>query len=61
MTWFFFALATPFLFSTSNFVDKFLVSKKLPNPLLLTVIASLVTGLVGLAIGLLALTLFFQT
>lgn len=52
MTWFFFALLTPILFSAANFVDKFLITKKVPNPMVLTILGTWFAGIFGLVIGL---------
>lgn len=51
MSWFWYALATPFFYSFSNFIDKFLVEKRVKNPMVLTVAGGLLTCLLGIIIG----------
>lgn len=46
MTWLPFALVAPLLFGSTNFIDKFLVQKRIKNPVSLTMIGG-VTGLVA--------------
>lgn len=52
MPWYIFAAATPAFYSFSNFIDKFLIEKKIKNPVLMTAISGLVSGLIGILIGL---------
>jgi len=52
MPWYFFAAAPMFLYGVSNFVDKFLIEKKIKEPLAMTTLSGLVTGLLGITIGL---------
>ncbi len=50
MSWIVFAIVTQVLFAVSNFIDKFLIDKKIRDPLLVTVLAGLVSFLLGLLI-----------
>lgn len=52
MPWYFFAAAPIFLYGVSNFVDKFLIERKIKEPLALVTLSGLVTGLLGITIGL---------
>lgn len=52
MPWYFFAAAPMFLYGVSNFVDKFLIKKKIKEPLAMVTLSGLVTGLLGITIGL---------
>ncbi len=47
MSWIFFAVLAPLLYSVSNFFDKFLIEKKVRNPMILAVMGGLITCLVG--------------
>lgn len=51
MSWIFFAVAAPALFAATNFVDKFLVEKKVKDPLFITILS----GLASLALGIVIL------
>lgn len=53
MTWLIFAIAAPFLYGISNFLDKFLIEKKIKDPLFLTIIGGTAMFLTGLLILLL--------
>lgn len=50
MPWLVFALAAPFLYSTSNLADKHLVSSRIKNPASLTVLGGFVAGIAGIII-----------
>lgn len=50
--WFYYALATPAIYSITNFIDKFLVDKKVKKPIVLTVANGFVVCLLGIIIGL---------
>jgi uncharacterized membrane protein len=50
MSWIIFAIAAPALFSVTNFIDKFLLEKKIKDPLLVTILAGLASLLVGIFI-----------
>jgi uncharacterized membrane protein len=50
MTWIFFAIAAPALYSASSFVDKFLIEKRVKNPILLTVLGGIITFLATAAV-----------
>lgn len=52
MPWYLFALAVPVLYSGSNFIDKFLLEKKIKDPMAITAIAGLASGILGVIIGL---------
>jgi len=52
MPWYLFAAATPTLYSFTNFIDKFLIEKKVKDPLAITALFAIVSGLLGLLIGL---------
>lgn len=52
MLWYLFALVTPALYSFSNFVDKYLIEKKIKEPMAITAVASLISGLFGVLISL---------
>lgn len=51
MPWYLFALATPAFYSFSNFVDKYLIEKKIKEPMAITAIASIISGVIGVVIG----------
>ena len=53
MPWYIFAAATPTLYSFTNFVDKFLIEKKIKDPIAITALSSVVSGLIGILIGIL--------
>jgi len=50
MTWFIFALMAPAFFSASNFVDRFLVEKRIKNPAILTILDAFFILAVGLLV-----------
>lgn len=52
MSWLFFAIAAPFLYGITNFFDKYLIEKRVRNPMLLTFIGGLVAAIIGLIIWL---------
>lgn len=49
--WFYYALATPAIYSVTNFIDKFLVDKKVKTPMVLTVANGFVVAILGVIIG----------
>lgn len=51
--WFYYALATPAIYSVTNFIDKFLVDKKVKTPMVLTVANGFIVACLGIVIGLL--------
>jgi len=51
MPWYIFAAATPTLYSVSNFVDKFLIEKKIKDPMAITALACIASGVLGVVIG----------
>lgn len=53
MSWFYYALATPALYSVTNFIDKFIVDKKVEHPLVITVVSGLIVGMLGILMGVL--------
>jgi bacterial/archaeal transporter family protein len=50
MSWIVFAIAAQALFAVSNFIDKFLIDKRIKDPLLVTILAGLASLLLGLLI-----------
>jgi drug/metabolite transporter (DMT)-like permease len=48
MPWYFFAALTPTLYSISNFIDKFLLDKKIKEPVAITALSSLISGILGI-------------
>jgi transporter family protein len=50
MSWIVFAIITQVLLAVSNFIDKFLIDKRIRDPLLVTILAGLVSFLLGLLI-----------
>ncbi|MBI3589215.1 MAG: EamA family transporter [Candidatus Liptonbacteria bacterium] len=50
MSWIFFAIAAPALYAASNFVDKFLIEKRVRDPMILAVLGGFSTCLTGLGI-----------
>ncbi|MBI4009488.1 EamA family transporter [Candidatus Roizmanbacteria bacterium] len=50
MSWFFYALATPALYSVTNFIDKFLIEKKIKEPILLTIFGGFTVFVLGICI-----------
>ncbi|KKQ98079.1 MAG: Conserved hypothetical membrane protein, DUF6 family [Candidatus Woesebacteria bacterium GW2011_GWA1_39_12] len=51
MPWYLFAAATPTLYSVSNFVDKFLIEKRIKDPMAITALACTASGILGIVIG----------
>lgn len=51
MSWFIFALIPPFFFSVSVFIDKYLIEKRIKNPIALSALMGLTSGIVGIVIG----------
>lgn len=47
MPWYFFASIPPLLYSVSNYVDKFLLDKKIKEPVAITSLSGMVSGLLG--------------
>ncbi|MFA6588349.1 MAG: EamA family transporter [Patescibacteria group bacterium] len=52
MSWLFFAILAPLLYGITNFFDKYLIEKRVRNPMLLTFIGGLVAAILGLVIWL---------
>lgn len=50
MPWIFFALAAPALFSVTNFFDKFIIEKKVRDPLIITILTGFATLILGIGI-----------
>lgn len=50
MPWFIFALITPFLYSFNNYFDKFVVEKKIKDPINLSVFSAIIPTFIGLLI-----------
>jgi uncharacterized membrane protein len=50
MSWFWFALATPFLYCIAVYIDKFVLSQKHSDPLIVTLLSGSVMGALALAI-----------
>ncbi len=50
MPWIIFALLTPAMFGISNFIDKFLVEKRIKNPLLITLFMGVISFFLGIFI-----------
>ncbi len=51
MPWYLFALAAPTLYSVSTFVDKFLLEKRIRDPLAITALSGILSGILGIIIG----------
>lgn len=51
MPWYFYAAAAPTLYSITNFVDKFLIEKKIKDPMAITALSGLVSGVLGILFG----------
>lgn len=51
MPWYVFAAITPVFYSVGIFIGKFLVDKKIRNPLTITALSGLLSGVIGIAIG----------
>lgn len=54
MPWYFFAAVPPVLFSVTNFIDKFLIEKKIKDPIAITVLSGFVSGVLGILFGILS-------
>lgn len=52
MPWYLFAALTPSLYSLTNFVDKFLLEKKLKDSITITALSCMASGILGIVIGL---------
>lgn len=52
MPWYLFALATPAFYTFSNFIDKYLLEKKFREPVTITAVTCIISGLIGLLAGL---------
>ncbi len=50
MSWIFFAIAAPLLYAASNFFDKFLIEKRVRDPMILAIFGGFLTCLIGLGI-----------
>lgn len=50
MPWFIYALITPFLYSFSNYFDKYIVVKKIKNPINLAMFGGIISGVIGIII-----------
>ena len=51
MPWYLFAAATPTLYSFTNFIDKFLIEKKIKDPIAITALACIASGFIGILVG----------
>lgn len=47
MPWYFFAFLTPTLFGISNFIDKYVVEKKVRDPWVIVAVTSILAGVLG--------------
>lgn len=50
MSWIFFALAAPFLFAVSNFIDRFLIEKRIKDPFFISMLGGFFSLFVGILI-----------
>lgn len=50
MPWYGYAFLTPLFYSFSNYLDKFLLEKKIRNPFAMTVVSGVASGCIGLII-----------
>lgn len=50
MPWFIYALITPAVYSVSNFIDKYIIERKIKEPVILTIYSGLITFFIGLII-----------
>lgn len=50
MPWYVYAAVTPLFYSISNYIDKFLLEKKIKNPFSMTVLSGMVSGLIGVIV-----------
>jgi uncharacterized membrane protein len=60
MNWFFYALATPALYSVTNFIDKFLIEKKIKEPILIISLSGFISFVLGIIIFLVRGFRFFE-
>ena len=51
MPWYLFALVTPTLYSVSTYIDKFLLEKRIREPLAVTALSGILSGLLGVCIA----------
>jgi drug/metabolite transporter (DMT)-like permease len=51
MPWYLFALVAPTLYSVSTYVDKFMLEKRIRDPLAVTALSGLLSGILGIIIG----------
>ncbi len=47
MPWYFFAAATPTLYGITNYIDKFLIDKKIKDPVAIAAFVSVISGIFG--------------
>lgn len=52
MPWYIFAAVTPLFYSFTNFIEKFLIEKKIKDPLGITALSCLASGIIGIFIAL---------
>ncbi len=50
MSWMFYAIAAPALYAASNFFDKFLIEKRVRDPMILAILGGFLTCLTGISI-----------
>lgn len=53
MPWYLFALATPAFYAAANLFDKYLLGKKIKDPIAIVVLAGISSGILGVVIGVL--------
>jgi small-conductance mechanosensitive channel len=51
MPWYIFAFAAPIFFSFTVFTEKYLIEKKIKDPLVLVVLFAIFSGFLGIVIG----------
>lgn len=51
MPWYIYALITPTLYSVSTYVDKFLLEKRIRNPLAVTALSGVLSGMLGIVVA----------
>jgi transporter family protein len=51
MPWYFFALLTSVFYSFTNILEKFLLEKRIKDPIVLTVFSGFMTGIIGVILG----------
>ncbi len=54
MPWYIFAALTPTFYSFTNFIDKFLLEKKVKDPISITTLTGLASGILGITIGIIS-------